>query len=651
MREVILAKSAGFCFGVRRAVQLAEEIADQGKPYVMLGPVIHNDNVIEDLASRGVGCVQSIEEVPPGYGVIIRSHGEPKIVYDRLAEMGCPIADATCVKVSQIHQIVKEASDRGRQVIIIGSPEHPEVKAIAGWCEGAEIFRNVEGLSVFLDGAKENPQKPVTLVSQTTSTDKIWTPCREKVKKECTNAEIFDTICDATCKRQSEAQRLAEHCGAMIVIGDRKSSNTNRLAELCRAHCPLVFHISRAEELDRSKVSGVASVGITAGASTPGWIIKEVNNKMSEELNNVMEIEESFADMLERSIKTLNTGDKVVGVVTGITNTEVNVDLGTKHAGYIPLSELTDDPSLKVEDIVKIGDEIETYVMRVNDMEGVATLSKKRLDTVKNWDTIEAAVEEKTVMEGVVTEDNKGGVVVNVKGIRVFVPASQTGMPRGADLSEMLKERVQLRITEVNRSRRRVVGSIRAVAAEARAAKAAEVWEGIEVGKKYEGTVKSLTSYGAFVDIGGVDGMVHVSELSWSRIKNPAEVVAVGDAVSVYVISFDPEKKKISLGMKDHSQDPWSVFTSTYEVGSVASVRVVKLMTFGAFAEIVPGVDGLIHISQIADHRIEKPGDALEEGQVVDVKVTDIDMDRKKVSLSIRALLTEGAEEEAEDAE
>ena len=651
MREVILAKSAGFCFGVRRAVQLAEEIADQGKPYVMLGPVIHNDNVIEDLAARGVGCVHAIEDVPPGYGVIIRSHGEPKAVYDRLEEMGCPIADATCVKVSQIHQIVKDASDRGRQVIIIGAPEHPEVKAIAGWCEGAEIFRNVEELTVFLDGAKENPQKPVTLVSQTTSTDKIWTPCREKVKKECTNAEIFDTICDATCKRQSEAQRLAEHCGAMIVIGDRKSSNTNRLAELCRAHCPLVFHISRAEELDRSKVSGVASVGITAGASTPGWIIKEVNNKMSEELNNVMEIEESFADMLERSIKTLNTGDKVVGIVTGITNTEVNVDLGTKHAGYIPLSELTDDPSLKVEDIVKIGDEIETYVMRVNDMEGVATLSKKRLDTVKNWDTIEAAVEEKTVMEGVVTEDNKGGVVVNVKGIRVFVPASQTGMPRGADLSEMMKERVQLRITEVNRSRRRVVGSIRAVAAEARAAKAAEVWEGIEVGKKYEGTVKSLTSYGAFVDIGGVDGMVHVSELSWSRIKNPAEVVAVGDAVSVYVISFDPEKKKISLGMKDHSQDPWSVFTSTYEVGSVASVRVVKLMTFGAFAEIVPGVDGLIHISQIADHRIEKPGDALEEGQVVDVKVTDIDMDRKKVSLSIRALLTEGAEEEAEDAE
>ena len=651
MREVILAKSAGFCFGVRRAVELAQQVAQSGQPYVMLGPVIHNDHVIADLEAQGVRCVASLEEVPPGCGVIIRSHGEGKAVYDQLAAMGCPVADATCVKVAHIHEIVKDASDRGRQVIIIGAPEHPEVKAIAGWCIGAKIFRNVAELTEFLEIWNENSQKPVTLVSQTTSTDRIWIPCREKVKKECTNAEIFDTICNATCMRQSEAQSLAERCQAMIVIGDRKSSNTTRLAELCRAHCPLVYHISRAEELDPRKVSGVASVGITAGASTPGWIIKEVKDKMSEENINAMEIEESFADMLEKSIKTLNTGDKVTGVVTGITATEVNVDLGTKHAGYIPLSELSDDPSVKPEDIVKVGDEIETYVMRVNDVEGVATLSKKRLDSVKNWDTIEAAVEEKTILEGTVTEVNKGGIVVNVKGIRVFVPASQTGKPRGADLSEMVKEQVKLRITEVNRARRRVVGSIRSVLAEERAAKAAEVWANIEEGKHYEGTVKSLTSYGAFVDIGGVDGMVHVSELSWSRIKNPAEVVSVGDKVNVYVISFDAEKKKISLGMKDRNEDPWEKFTSTYEVGSVASVRVVKLMTFGAFAEIVPGVDGLIHISQIADHRIEKPGDELEEGQIVDVKITDIDYDRKKVSLSIRALLNDNRAAAEDDGE
>ena len=646
MRKVLLAKSAGFCFGVRRAVKLAQEIAESGAPYVMLGPVIHNDHVIAQLAAQGVGCVSSLEEVPPGCGVIIRSHGEGKEVYDRLAAMGCPVADATCVKVAKIHEIVKDASDRGRQVIIIGAPEHPEVRAIAGWCIGAKIFRNEAELTVFLEEWKENPQKPVTLVSQTTSTDRIWTPCREKVKKECTNAEIFDTICNATCMRQSEAQSLAEQCEAMIVIGDRKSSNTTRLAELCRAHCPLVYHISRAEELDRRKVSGVASVGITAGASTPGWIIKEVKDKMSEEMNNAMEIEESFADMLEKSIKTLNTGDKVTGVVTGITATEVNVDLGTKHAGYIPMSELSDDPAVKPEDIVKVGDEIETYVMRVNDVEGVATLSKKRLDSVKNWDTIEAAVEDKTILEGTVTEVNKGGIVVNVKGIRVFVPASQTGMPRGADLSEMIKDRVKLRITEVNRSRRRVVGSIRAVQAEERAAKAAEVWANIEEGKKYEGTVKSLTSYGAFVDIGGVDGMVHVSELSWSRIKNPAEICKVGDTMDVYVISFDAEKHKISLGAKDHSVDPWQVFMNKYGVGDTAEVRIVKLMPFGAFAEVVPGVDGLIHISQIADRRIEKPEDVLSEGQTVEAKITAIDEEKQKISLSIRALLAPAADEE-----
>ena len=652
MGRVILAKSAGFCFGVRRAVKLAEEIAESGRPFVMLGPIIHNDNVIAGLEAGGVRCVNAVEEVPAGYGVLIRSHGEGKAVYDALEQKGCEIADATCSKVAKIHEIVREASGRGRQVIIIGDPDHPEVKAIAGWCEGAEIFRNGEELETFLRGNDENHKKPVTLVSQTTSTAKIWTPCREIVKKLCTNPEIFDTICDATCKRQSEAQCLAEQCDAMIIIGDKKSSNTTRLAELCRAHCPLVYHISRAEELDRRMVSGVASVGITAGASTPEWIIKEVNETMSEE-NNVMEIEESFADMLEKSIKTLNSGDKVTGVVTGITGTEVQVDLGTKHACYIPTTELSDDPDVKAEDIVKVGDEIEAYVMRVSDVDGVATLSKKRLDAVKQWDAVETAVEEKTVMEGVVTEDNKGGVVVSVKGIRVFVPASQTGMPRGADLSEMVKQTVKLRITEVNRARRRVVGSIRAVAAEERAAKAAEVWANIEEGKRYSGTVKSLTSYGAFVDIGGVDGMVHVSELSWSRIKNPAEVVSVGDQVEVYVISFDAEKRKISLGMKDHNEDPWEKFTSTYEIGSVASVRVVKLMTFGAFAEIVPGVDGLIHISQIADHRIEKPGDVLAEGDVVDVKITDIDFDRKKVSLSIRALLNEAAQaaEEEEDAE
>jgi len=639
-----LARSAGFCYGVRRAVQMAEMAAEEGRPCVMLGPIIHNRDVIAYLESIGVGLVDTPEEVPPGVAVLIRSHGEGRPVHEALARLGRPVIDATCPNVSRIHQIVSRAEEGGRQVLIIGTRTHPEVAAIAGWCRRPVVLEGVAELSNWLETAPERRDIPLTMVSQTTSTRFIWDSCVEKAKKECTNLKIFDTICNATCKRQSEAQALAARSDAMVVIGGRESSNTKRLAELCGALCPMVVWIERAAELEPSNLCRKASIGITAGASTPEWIIKEVYDKMSDE--NI-EIEESFAEMLEKSIKTLNTGEKVTGVVTGITPTEIYVDLGTKHAGYIPVSELTDDPTAKVEDLVKIGNEIETYVMRVNDQEGVVTLSKKRLDTVKSWDDIEQAREEHTTVEGVVTEENKGGVVVSIKGVRVFVPASQTGLPRETPMSQLLKQHVRLRITEVNRARRRVVGSIRAVEAEERAAKAAEVWANIEENKRYTGTVKSLTSYGAFVDIGGVDGMVHISELSWSRIKHPSEVVSVGDTVEVYVISFDKEKKKISLGMKDRSQNPWEVFTGKYQPGDVANVRVVKLMTFGAFAEVVPGVDGLIHISQIADHRIDKPGDVLSEGQMVDVKIIDIDYDNKKVSLSIRALL-EGGDEPAE---
>ncbi len=644
--KIRLAKSAGFCYGVKRAVELAESAAQSGEPCVMLGYIIHNSDVVDRLASQGVKVVKDPDQVPQGCGVIIRSHGESRETYERLEKQGARILDATCPNVKRIHQIVSQAEEQGRQPVIIGTPHHPEVTAIAGWCSHPVVLSGAQELEAWLQEDENRKNLPLTFVSQTTSTRKIWDGCVKKAKKECTNAEFFDTICGATSKRQEEAHQFAAQCDKMVVIGDGKSSNTKRLAEICRESCPDVQLIERAADLDLSRLAQAEVVGITAGASTPAWIIKEVCDKMSDE---IMEIEKSFAELLEESIKTLNTGDKVTGTVVAITPTEIQVDLGTKHAGYIPVSELTDDPTAKVEDLVKVGDEIETFVVRVNDQEGVVTLSKKRLDVVKGWEEIETARENETVLEGVVTEDNKGGVVVSVKGIRVFVPASQTGLPRETPMSTLLKQKVRLVITEVNRARRRVVGSISRVLRAERAAAAEKVWAEIEDGKRYTGTVKSLTSYGAFVDIGGVDGMVHISELSWSRIKHPSEVVKVGDTVDVYVISADPEKKKISLGMKDHSQDPWTVFTSTYQVGDVANVRIVKLMTFGAFAEIVPGVDGLIHISQIADHRIEKPGDVLAEGDKVDVKITDVDMENKKVSLSIRALLEAApAEEEPE---
>ena len=638
-----LAKSAGFCYGVRRAVELAGEAAASGRPCVMLGSIIHNRDVVGSLARQGLTAVDRVEDVLSGYGVIIRSHGESRETYRRLEAQGADILDATCPNVKRIHHIVARAEEQGRQPVIIGAPDHPEVAAIAGWCSRPVVLSGVEDLEKWLEEQPERRDLPLTFVSQTTSTQKIWNDCVKKAKKECTNPEFFDTICGATSKRQEEAHQLAAQCDTMVVIGDGKSSNTKHLAEICREVCSDVQLIERASDLDLSRLAQAEVVGITAGASTPAWIIKEVCDKMSDE---IMEIEESFADMLENSIKTLNTGDKVTGTVVAITPTEIQVDLGTKHAGYIPVSELTDDPTAKVEELVKVGDEIETFVVRVNDQEGVVTLSKKRLDVVKGWEEIEAARENETVLDGVVTEDNKGGVVVSVKGIRVFVPASQTGLPRETPMSALLKQKVRLVVTEVNRARRRVVGSISRVMRAERAAAAEKVWAEIEDGKRYTGTVKSLTSYGAFVDIGGVDGMVHISELSWSRIKNPAEICKVGDTMDVYVISFDAEKHKISLGAKDHSVDPWQVFMNKYGVGDTAEVRIVKLMPFGAFAEVVPGVDGLIHISQIADRRIEKPEDVLSEGQTVEAKITAIDEEKQKISLSIRALLAPAADEE-----
>ena len=409
--KVMVAETAGFCYGVRRAVELAEQAAASGRPCQMLGPIIHNEHVVQALGQKGIACAAEPSDIPSGSTAIIRSHGEGWKVYECLKCGSVEILDATCPNVERIHKLVADAEARGRLPVIVGSKKHPEVLATAGWCQSALIVESAEELECWLEENADRKQLPLTLVSQTTSTKEIWESAVKKAKKECTNAEIFDTICNATYNRQREALSLAKQCDVMIVIGDHQSSNTRHLAELCQGNCDRVIWIESADELSMQEFAGVASVGITAGASTPGWIIKEVKNKMSEER---FEIEESFAEMLEKSIKTLNTGDKVVGVVVNVTPTEIQVDLGTKHAGYIKQEEYSDDPSIKLEDVVHVGDEIETYVMRVNDQDGIVTLSKKRLDSVKNWETIEEARENKTVLEGVVKEENKGGVVVMI---------------------------------------------------------------------------------------------------------------------------------------------------------------------------------------------------------------------------------------------
>lgn len=668
MKEIRLAKTAGFCFGVKRAVDMAVRASETFDSCYTLGPIIHNQSVVDMLEDKGVKEISDISGLSSGSAVIIRSHGVGRAKYDELAEKGMHIVDATCPVVARIHKIVSEAVERGQLPIIIGEKDHAEVLAICGWCDDCRVFASDEELSAWLS-VGDNNQKDISVVFQTTGNRENMIYCSEIIKKECTSFEIFDTICNATSERQKEAISLAAECDAIIVVGGKNSANSLRLSEICSQYCEKVFFIESAEELNVSDFFGDDIIGIIAGASAPAWITKEVYDKMSDEIKSTYEgtqetesdtqgvsaeaipepqqtsgedtpaEEESFAEMLEKSIKTLHTGEKVKGTVAAISQTEISVDLGTKQAGYIPMSELTDDPDARVEDIVQVGSEVETYVMRVNDVEGTVMLSKKRLDTVKHWDEIEKARAEKLTLEGVVTEENKGGIVASVKGVRVFIPASQTGLSKDTSFSTLMRQRVKLRVTEVNQSRRRVVGSIRMVQAEERKAQAQQTWEGIEVGKRYKGVVKSVTSYGAFVDIGGVDGMVHVSELSWSRIKSPADVLKVGDEVEVYVISFDAEKGKISLGYKDPDANPWKQFTDKYAIGSVAKVKIEKLMQFGAFAEIMPGVDGLIHISQIADRRIGRPDEFLSVGQEIDVKIVDIDFDKHNISLSIRALI------------
>ena len=673
MRELRVAESAGFCFGVRRSVEMAEALLQDG-PCASLGMLIHNTDVVERLSRMGMRTVERPEDVRDGERVLIRAHGVPPQTIQALSARRAEIHDATCPKVMLIHRIVEKASAAGRFVVIIGMKLHPEVEAIAARSARCVILENAAETGTWLEAHPELWNEPLTVVVQTTQTKNNFDECAKVIKKRCTNAEISDTICFATSTRQEEAAALSQVCDAMVVIGGRHSANSLHLAEICRQSCENVQFIERPEELDFSIIKQSPVVGLTAGASTPAWIIKEVRNKMSDEIR-VEEVQEeaavaeapvaetveeqvaapvaeaaedapavekelSFDEMLEETLKTIYNGEKVSGTVVSITGTEVSVDLGAKYSGFIPTTEFT-EAGVKVEDAVKVGDTIEAIVVRVNDVEGTAMLSKRRLDAAKAWTDVEDAVESNAILEGVVTEENKGGVVVNVSGVRVFVPASQTDLPREAELAQLLHKTVRLRITEVNRARKRVVGSIRRVAQAERRERVEKLWNEMEVGKKYHGVVKSLTSYGAFVDIGGVDGMVHVSELSWGRIHQPSEVVSVGDEIDVYVINFDREKRKISLGYKDPDANPWTMFTSRYSVGDTAEVRIVKLMSFGAFAEVLPGVDGLIHISQIADHRIEKPEDVLRVGDVVDARITAIDEEKHKISLSIRALLNE----------
>lgn len=663
--NICVAKTAGFCFGVDRAVNIVNELIEQNKKVCTLGPIIHNPQLVEKLKSQGVLIINEPKEAPEGYTVVIRSHGVKKEVYDYFKENDVVFVDATCPFVSKIHKLVENHSKDGATVFIAGNENHPEVEGIMGHCYSTPYaFSSAEEFDVFLKNNPEFSEKSIILVAQTTFQVFEWEKCKEILKKHCTNSNIFDTICIATDKRQHEAELLAKKSDLMIVIGGRESSNTNKLCGVCAKYAPTI-HIEKAEELNPEFFKDKEYIGVTAGASTPSYIIKEVQNTMSEILENkqieaeaeaevettakVDEGEFDFAKAIDDTFKKVHRGQRVKGIVVGINPSELQIDMGTKHAGFVPADEFTQNGTVKLEDAVKIGDEVELEVTKVNDQEGYVLLSKERIDSYKGYEDIINAKENNTAIEGVVFEIVNGGVLANAKGTRVFIPASQTGVVKDGSLETLKGQKVSFKILETTdkRGRRHIVGSIKAVLNDERREKAAKVLESIEVGKTYTGTVKSITSYGAFVDIGGVDGMIHISELSWKRIKNPAEVVNVGDTVEVFVKDFDAETKKISLGYKKTEDNPWEILKNTHNVDDVVKGKVVSLPAFGAFVTVIDGIDGLVHISQIANKRINKPSDVLKVGDEVEAKITAIDYENKRVSLSMRALIeeTEATEE------
>ena len=670
--RITVAKTAGFCFGVNRAVELTYSLVDSGKKVCTLGPIIHNPQVIEDLKDRGVEIISSPDEAQKGSTVVVRAHGVADSVMKALEASGCEICDATCPVVKKVQRIVSENSAPDVPVVIAGDPAHPEVVGICGHAKGETFtFKNSGELEILLKSRPELCEKRIIVVSQTTFSEKDWKLCAKKIKIDCTNAIIFDTICNATHKRQCEASELSKRVDLMIVIGGKESSNTAKLGAVCSENCR-TYLVERADELLTIDYSHSTLIGVTAGASTPARIIKEVLLKMSEILNETIELEETanvaaaqqveevpsksfdemnFDEALEASLSSMSTDQKVKGIVMGFTPTEIQVDIGRKHAGFVSLDEYSADPSADPRKELKIGDEIDLIIMKTNDAEGTVMLSKRRFDAQKSWVDVMAAEESGEILEGTVVEVIRGGVLVVYNGVRVFIPASLATANRNQPLEELLKTTVKFRIIEVNKQRRRAVGSVRAVLRDIRKEAEEAFWASATVGQTYHGTVKSMTAYGAFVDIGGIDGMVHISELSWKRIKHPSDVLEIGQEIDVYIKALDAEKKKISLGYKRDEDNPWKILENNYPVGSVVEAEVVGMTTFGAFAKVIPGIDGLIHISQIADRRIEKPQDALTVGDKVTVKITAIDFDKKRVSLSIRALMEpEVIEETAEEA-
>ena len=653
--SVTVAKLAGFCFGVSRAVDTVEAAIAEGGTVCTLGKLIHNPGFIRDLEERGVRVIDAdgIEAVAAASGVAnptvvcTRAHGITKGLDAALRRLEgkypyFKVKDCTCPYVKKIHKIAADETGEDTVLCVLGDEKHPEVESFVSYakCE-CIIAPSADELEKKMSLVDFTQKRPI-LVAQTTQNLIEWKKTINFFEKLYTNAKIYDTICSVTENRQDEVLKLSRKMDMMIIIGGKESSNTNKLYAISKENLPLSFLIEDASSIPLEYVKPHMKVGIAAGASTPGKIITEVQTIMSEN------IEKTFEEMLDESIKTIKNGDKVKLYVTSVSENEIRGDIeGVKFTGIITYDEVTDDPSVKLADTYKTGDVIDAKVLKVNDAEGIANLSKKKIDVDKNWQVVVDAAAANEILEAKIVEIVKGGVIASCDSIRVFIPASQSGLPKDADLAVLKGQTKKVRIIDINEQRKRVVASIRVVEREENKAKRDAFWAQVEEGQQYRGEVKSLMSYGAFVDLGGVDGMVHSTELSWRRIKHPSEVVNVGDVIDVTVKAVDKENKRISLTYKTPDMDPWKIFTDKYAEGDVATVKVVSLMDFGAFAEVVPGADGLIHVSQISLEKVNKPADVLKVGDEVEAKITKIDLENHKISLSIKALLEPEVVEEA----
>ena len=637
--EIILAKSAGFCFGVQRAVDMAYEQAGHREVYTF-GPIIHNEEVIDDLKSKGVNIIEDLDELEgkTDCTVVIRSHGVEKKVYDDLNSRGIHVVDATCPFVKKIHNIVKKDSEAGRVIIIVGDPNHQEVKGIVGWCSGeVHVVDSEEGALSLIDVLSDESRE-ISVVSQTTFNLNKFNNIVDIIRNKLYNVNVYETICNATAVRQKEAKEIASRVDAMIVIGGRNSSNTQKLYDISKKECENTYYIQTLVDLDLTTFESVSRVGITAGASTPNYIIKEVHSSMAEL---------SFEQMLENdeSKVSIRQGELVDGTVIDVKPDEIVVDIKYKSDGIITKSEYTNAPNVDLTELVHVGDPITVKVIKTNDGEGQVALSYKQVAAEKVNEKLEEAFNNGEVLKGKVIQVVKGGLNVNVEESRVFIPASLVSDVYEKNLDKYLDQEIEFVLTEFNPKKRRIIGNRKKLVVEQKAEAAKELFARIEVGMVVEGTVKNVTDFGAFIDLGGADGLLHISEMSWGRVESPKKVFKVGDKVKAFIKAIDGEK--IALSLKFDETNPWVNAEEKYAIGNVVKGRIARMTDFGAFVELEPGVDALLHVSQISYEHVAKPEDVFKIGDEIEAKIVDFKPEDKKISLSIKALQEPPVEEEA----